>query len=44
MNPEKFPHVEYKKSQMFIEWLITGEGKDIIDKFKYNGEQLFYTD
>lgn len=44
VNPEKFPHVEYKKSQKFIEWLITGEGKDIIDKFKYNGEQLFYTD
>jgi len=43
VNPEKFPHVEYKKSQKFIEWLITGEGKDVINRFTYNGEKLFHT-
>ena len=34
---------EYKKSQKFIEWLITGEGKDVINRFTYNGEKLFHT-
>jgi len=43
VNPKKFPHVEYKKSQKFIEWLITGEGKDVINRFTYNGEKLFHT-
>ena len=43
VNPEKFPHVEYNKSQKFIEWLIAGEGKDVINRFKYNGEKLFHT-
>ena len=27
----------------FIEWLITGAGKDVINNFTYNGEKLFFT-
>ena len=43
INPKKFPHVEFEKSKEFIEWLITGAGKDIINNFTYNGEKLFFT-
>tara|TARA_B100001758_G_C18302072_1_gene552958 strand:- start:31 stop:828 length:798 start_codon:yes stop_codon:yes gene_type:complete len=43
INPKKFPHVEYDKSKEFIEWLITGAGKDVINNFTYNGEKLFFT-
>ena len=43
INPQKFPHVEYDKSKEFIEWLITGAGKDVINNFTYNGEKLFFT-
>ena len=44
INPKKFPHVEYDKSKEFIEWLITGAGKDVINNFIYDGEKLFFTD
>jgi len=43
VNPKKFPHVEYKKSQEFIDWLLFGTGNDLIKNYKIDGQQLFFT-
>ena len=43
VNPEIFPHVEYKKSQIFIDWLLKGQGKEIINNYIVEGQQLFFT-
>ena len=43
VNPNKFSHVEYDKSMKFIDWLVKGRGKTLIDEFTLNGEQLFFT-
>jgi tungstate transport system substrate-binding protein len=43
VNPKKFPHVEHKKSQEFIDWLLVGTGNDLIKNYKINGQQLFFT-
>ena len=43
VNPEKFPQTEYKKAMIFINWLIGTEGKSIINNFRLNGEQLFFS-
>ena len=43
LNPKKFPYVEYKKTMIFIEWLLAKEGKAIINNFKINDQQLFFT-
>ena len=43
VNPKKFPHVEYEKSQEFIDWLLVGTGNDLIKNYKINGQQLFFT-
>ena len=33
VSPEKFPHVEYEKSNRFIEWLLKGRGNNIISNY-----------
>ncbi len=43
INNEKFPHVEYEKSIYFVNWLLYGHGKEIINNHKINGEQIFFT-
>tara|TARA_Y100000996_G_scaffold415501_1_gene410627 strand:- start:6681 stop:7436 length:756 start_codon:yes stop_codon:yes gene_type:complete len=43
INNKKFPHVEYEKSLDFINWLLYGNGKEIINNYKINGEQIFFT-
>ena len=43
VNPKKFSHVNYEDSKIFINWLLSEEGKSIIDGFKVNGQQLFFT-
>lgn len=43
VNPEIFPHVEYKKSQIFIDWLLKGQGKELINNYIVEGQQLFFT-
>ena len=43
VNPNKFPHIEYKKAITFINWLLSDEGTSIINGFKLNGQQLFFT-
>lgn len=42
VNKKKFPHVEYEKSLEFINWLIYGNGRDLIKSFEINGEKLFF--
>ena len=43
VNPKKFPHVEYEKAMIFINWLLSDEGKSTINGFKLNDQQLFFT-
>ena len=43
VNPKKFPHVEYEKANQYIEWLIHGNGNRVIENFKIDGQQLFFT-
>jgi tungstate transport system substrate-binding protein len=42
INPVKFPHVEYKKSQTFIDWLISGNGKLLIKNYEVNKKKIFF--
>lgn len=42
INPIKFPHVEYKKSRKFIDWLISGNGKLLIKNFEVNEKKIFF--
>jgi tungstate transport system substrate-binding protein len=43
VNPNKFPHVEYEKSQQFINWLLNGKGNELIKAYAIDGQQLFFT-
>tara|TARA_B100001013_G_C24589689_1_gene434244 strand:- start:208 stop:1011 length:804 start_codon:yes stop_codon:yes gene_type:complete len=43
LNPKKFPHVQYENSMIFLNWLLSPEGKSIINEFKIYGQQLFFT-
>ncbi len=45
VNPAKYPHVKYKEAMIFINWLISKEGQQVIASFKdKHGNQLFYPD
>ena len=43
VSPKKFPHVEYEKSNRFIEWLLEGRGNNIISNYTIEGQKLFFT-
>ena len=43
VSPKKFPHVEYEKSNRFIDWLLKGRGNNIISNYTIEGQKLFFT-
>jgi tungstate transport system substrate-binding protein len=42
VNPQKHPHVKVELAQKFIDFLISAEGKALINGYHRSGEQLFY--
>ena len=42
LNPENYPHVELEKSNQFINWLLSTQGKNLIKNFKVSNNQLFF--
>jgi tungstate transport system substrate-binding protein len=42
VNPEKFPSVKKEFGQIFVDWLISGEGQAVIAGYKIDGQQLFF--
>ena len=43
VSPKKHPHVEYEKSNKFVEWLLKGRGKNLINNYTIEGKKLFFT-
>jgi tungstate transport system substrate-binding protein len=44
VNPDKHSHVKYDEAMIFINFLISQQGQDIIRNFKKDGQVLFYPD
>jgi tungstate transport system substrate-binding protein len=44
VNPDKHSHVKYNEAILFINFLISQQGQDIIRNFKKEGQVLFYPD
>ena len=42
VNPAKFPHVKKSEVQVFIDWLISKNGQEVIASYQIGGEQLFF--
>ena len=42
VNPAKFPHVKKAEGQVFIDWLISKNGQEVIASYQIGGEQLFF--
>lgn len=42
VNPEKHPTVKAEAGQIFIDWLLSQEGQDLIGSYQIGGEQLFF--
>ena len=42
VNPEKCPYINVKESKIFLNWLLSKNGQETIQKYKVNGIQLFY--
>lgn len=42
VNPAKFPSVKKAEGQVFIDWLISKNGQDVIASYQIGGEQLFF--
>ena len=39
---DRHPHVKAEAGQVFVDWLLSTEGKDAIDDFKIDGTRLFH--
>ena len=42
VNPAKYPSVKKAEGQVFIDWLISKNGQDVIASYQIGGEQLFF--
>lgn len=42
VNPDEHPHVKYDYAMMYIEFLMSDEGQNLINSFQVNGETLFF--
>jgi tungstate transport system substrate-binding protein len=42
VNPSRHPNVKAREGQVFIDWLISAEGQNVIAGYKVGGEQLFF--
>lgn len=42
VNPKKQPHVKYNYAMLYIEFLMSDEGQNLINSFRVNGERLFF--
>lgn len=42
VNPEKHAHVKYEYALIYIEFLMSDEGQELINSYKVNGETLFF--
>ncbi len=42
VNPEVHPHVKVEDAQIFIDWMLSGHGQDLINNYIVNGQQLFF--
>ena len=43
INPKKCKKVKITEAIKFIDWMFSDEGKTLINNFKINGEQLFFS-
>ncbi len=43
INPKKCPKSNIKASEKLINWLLSNDGQKLINSFKKNGEQLFFS-
>ncbi len=41
INPELYPHIEAKKAEIFIAWLLSAKGQTLINLYKIDGVPLF---
>ncbi len=44
VNPKKYPDINYKSAQIFINWITSDRVKKIINSYKINNQQLFFTE
>ena len=42
VNPNKCPSVKTNLSKIFIDWILSLEGQNLISSYKKNGQQLFF--
>ena len=42
VNPEVHSHVKFEYSMMYVNFLMSDEGQDLINSFQINGETLFF--
>ncbi len=42
VNPKKYPHVKAAEGQQFIDWVLSGEGQQVIADYKIQGHQAFF--
>jgi len=42
VNPDEHPHVKYDYAMMYIEFLMSDEGQELINSYQVNNETLFF--
>ena len=42
VNPDVHPHVNVEDAQIFIDWMLSEHGQDLINSYYLNGQQLFF--
>ncbi|MBO67433.1 MAG: sulfate transporter [Acidiferrobacteraceae bacterium] len=43
VNPNLHPHTNFSSSKRFLDWLLGSEGQSLIDSYRLEGQQLFFS-
>ena len=43
INPEKCPNTKAELTNIFVDWLVSSNAKDIINNYRVNKSQLFFS-
>ena len=42
VNPMINDNLDLESAELYVNWLLSNEGKELINNFKVNNQQLFY--
>ena len=44
ISKDNCPNINHEGAALFYDWILSDDGKDLIESYRYNNEQMFFID